>query len=1253
MDYFGPVIVKLNTERIKVWVSLFTCLTTRAIHLEVITDLSTECFINCVRRFVARRGIPKILCSDNSTTFKGANHILSTLWETILSSQECSTWTSKYNIKWHFITPLAPWRGGYYERLIGVVKQTIKKAMGRKILNLEQYQTLITEAEAVANTRPLTYIYPDVSSSILRPIDFQLPNKEFFLPSYPSEESNDPTYLPAKERDQLIEDYQATSKLVDSVWAIWEKEYLQSLRERNTTMSQVRPPQTLFPRVGEIVLIHDEQVKRPFWKMGEITELKKDFDGEVRRAVVRTPNKKETERAISHLYPLELKDENKEEKEKEEKGTKVLGALGNGLGRVSLLYVTQILLILFITSTAAVDTRCKQKEKLTYVTSQSCVYSGIVIKKNSQGQYCWQTQECSKGHLIQGECKKKCECPKWALGCSFHKEPLPAITDNWDENFEECYPKKICAVEASEKCDKTLNQEHFYQIELYNGTKLLVESLLLVKRQMEVENYTCVGTGNITGTPAFCANHRCVEKGTKFCFYENNEITFFTYRQQRIPIRAWGKVEQKFYGFPKVDENTNCKMCSASCIQGGIVVKLTEEVRIIEICTDPYCIVKKAPQNYQEIMLPQEVVIKEYNPIITVWQKEKPTKRILLKCSAAPLCEFIKCYFCKEAIFNPQCASKWELGIVLITLYIIMLCLYTGIKIMKVASSPLLSFIRLILKFSIFACKRREANVTSHRERSERMKRFWNEAKRQNWTLAKWVGIAIVLGTAQFSSACVEMVALNVESNRCSINKKGSEECIVDEKIRVSVSPQGQEMCLLIKNPIGKVMGTVIIRIDKINIVCQKVTEYFTRSYKMKTVSSKRCPRAGSCINEKCAGIKITDKIHEFEGEPNDNLGFTHCQESCGCAGCGCFLCSSACLFYRNYVYPLSNTVYEVFSCPVWTFSVTALVKVEQQHQNYEEMVLIREGQDTKLGPLKLQLVNVDIPPLPILGKNFMTNGRQTVMLSASPAGMKLAGMVGALQCRSRTEAEKFHCSLPHGTCQCINGEETVSCTCYDHDLEQIMVLKDLLLPVIAPGLTIEQGENGIEAKAGYVGALELQIGINGMKLVSNIEENECDLRIIQLEGCYNCLSGAKLTYECRTNFGSATAHVTCGKLQFLVKCSENARREVVTLAFSEANIDVECKVECPAKSSQALLKAKLSFVRAPTLIHMSNFISNNEGKIPWVPVDIWFWALGDRFQVIIIMITLLILLMYLAIRMLTRWYCRDTVSFKSNEKLL
>ena len=76
----------------KVWVSLFTCLSTRAVHLEVVSDLSTECFLNCFKRFVSRRGLPIVICSDNGTTLKGASRFVDTLWEKLAgeeSWQEC------------------------------------------------------------------------------------------------------------------------------------------------------------------------------------------------------------------------------------------------------------------------------------------------------------------------------------------------------------------------------------------------------------------------------------------------------------------------------------------------------------------------------------------------------------------------------------------------------------------------------------------------------------------------------------------------------------------------------------------------------------------------------------------------------------------------------------------------------------------------------------------------------------------------------------------------------------------------------------------------------------------------------------------------------------------------------------------------------------------------------------------------------------------------------------------------------------
>lgn len=109
MDYFGPLYV-INDSKEKCWVCLFTCLTIRAIHMEVVRDLSSEECLLAIRRFVAVRGLPQLIISDNATQFK--------LTSEVLSSDCCIL----NKIRWKFIPELAPWFGGFYERLIGLVK---------------------------------------------------------------------------------------------------------------------------------------------------------------------------------------------------------------------------------------------------------------------------------------------------------------------------------------------------------------------------------------------------------------------------------------------------------------------------------------------------------------------------------------------------------------------------------------------------------------------------------------------------------------------------------------------------------------------------------------------------------------------------------------------------------------------------------------------------------------------------------------------------------------------------------------------------------------------------------------------------------------------------------------------------------------------------------------------------------------------------------------------------------------------------
>ena len=115
VDFFGPLFIKSRYENKKVWVCLYTCLTTRAVYLELMADMSTEQFSLNFRRFVAKHGKPEEIISDASQ-FKLASDVKNKLWRNILSENDVLLYATNENIKWNYIVELALWMGGFYER---------------------------------------------------------------------------------------------------------------------------------------------------------------------------------------------------------------------------------------------------------------------------------------------------------------------------------------------------------------------------------------------------------------------------------------------------------------------------------------------------------------------------------------------------------------------------------------------------------------------------------------------------------------------------------------------------------------------------------------------------------------------------------------------------------------------------------------------------------------------------------------------------------------------------------------------------------------------------------------------------------------------------------------------------------------------------------------------------------------------------------------------------------------------------------
>ena len=139
VDYAGPMTYRVSKKKEgKMYILLFACSLTRVIHLELVTDQTTDGFIRCLKRFIARRGRPNTIYSDNGKRFVAAAKWL----KNIMKEETLQDYLAHCDIKWKFNLAKAPWWGGQFERLIEVMKQSIYKTIGRATLYLDEMEEL-------------------------------------------------------------------------------------------------------------------------------------------------------------------------------------------------------------------------------------------------------------------------------------------------------------------------------------------------------------------------------------------------------------------------------------------------------------------------------------------------------------------------------------------------------------------------------------------------------------------------------------------------------------------------------------------------------------------------------------------------------------------------------------------------------------------------------------------------------------------------------------------------------------------------------------------------------------------------------------------------------------------------------------------------------------------------------------------------------------------------------------------------------
>ncbi|XP_055634284.1 uncharacterized protein LOC129774549 [Toxorhynchites rutilus septentrionalis] len=302
MDYCGPFLVRPligKGSSVKVYIALFVCMVVKAVHLEVVADLSSAACINAVKRFIAKRGRVLELHCDNATAFVGADRELRILRKEYLQQFQSTKWgnyCAGNGITFRFIPARSPHFGGIWEAGVKSFKYHFRRIMGQKAFTMDQLLTVVAQVESVLNSRPLV----PISDS---PDDLSALTPGHFLIGEPLVSIPEPDLLPqSPNRITRLQDMQRS---VQDLWRCWSRDYVSQLHQR----SKWRRP-AVDVRKGQLVLLKQENCPPLQWPLGRIIETIPDPDGRVRVVVVRTASN-DYKRAVTEIavLPIDSGDE--------------------------------------------------------------------------------------------------------------------------------------------------------------------------------------------------------------------------------------------------------------------------------------------------------------------------------------------------------------------------------------------------------------------------------------------------------------------------------------------------------------------------------------------------------------------------------------------------------------------------------------------------------------------------------------------------------------------------------------------------------------------------------------------------------------------------------------------------------------------------------------------------------------------------------------------------------------------------------
>lgn len=293
-DYAGPVMIsnrkgRRGAQLMKAYICVFICFTVKAVHLELVTDLTKESYLAALNRFIARRGKPSHIYSDNGTNFVGASRLIGQFLAN--NSDTICASAAEQGITFHFIPAHTPHFGGVWESCVRSTKHHLKRILGLAHLTYEEMYTVLVQIESILNSRPLTPISTNPTDlSCLTPFHFLIGRTQTALP-YPRITECNTLRLPRHERvEQLRQHY----------WSRFYKEYISELQKRTKWKSSSGTLEE-----NTLVVVKDDALPPLQWLLGRIIKLHPGDDGIARVADIKTKNGI-IRRAFNRICPLTM-----------------------------------------------------------------------------------------------------------------------------------------------------------------------------------------------------------------------------------------------------------------------------------------------------------------------------------------------------------------------------------------------------------------------------------------------------------------------------------------------------------------------------------------------------------------------------------------------------------------------------------------------------------------------------------------------------------------------------------------------------------------------------------------------------------------------------------------------------------------------------------------------------------------------------------------------------------------------------------